>query len=79
MMRIRGLIRTVPAASAAMCASMGTKCLICSPDQATLTMIGMPLGECRLEEEGREQMNRIIYIVGLVVIVLLILGFLGLR
>jgi hypothetical protein len=48
MMRIRSLIRTVPAASAAMCASMTAKCLIYAPDQATLTPSGMPLGECRL-------------------------------
>jgi hypothetical protein len=47
MMRIYSLIRTVPAASEAMRASMAVKCLIYAPDQATLTPIGMPLGECR--------------------------------
>ena len=47
MMRIYSLIRTVPAASEAMRASMAAKCLIYAPDQATLTLIGMPLGECR--------------------------------
>jgi hypothetical protein len=47
MMRIRSLIRTVPAASAAMCASMTAKCLIYAPDQATFTPNGILLGECR--------------------------------
>jgi len=49
MMWIRGLIRTVLAASAAMCASMNAKCLIYAPDQAILTPNGMPLGECQVE------------------------------
>lgn len=48
MRRIRSLIRTVPAASAAMRTSRTTKCLIHVPDQATLTTNGMPLGRCRL-------------------------------
>ena len=47
MRRIRSLIRTVPAASTAVCASMAEKCLIYAPDQATLTTKGMPLGGCR--------------------------------
>jgi len=50
MMRIYSLIRTVPAASAAMRVSMAAKCLIHAPDQATLTTNGMPLGGCRLRE-----------------------------
>ena len=48
MRRIRSLIRTVPAASTAVCASMAAKCLIYAPDQATLTTKGMPLGGCRV-------------------------------
>ena len=49
MMRVYSLIRTVPAASEAMRASMAAKYLIYAPDRATLTPIGMPLGECRPE------------------------------
>ncbi len=46
-MRICNLIRTVPDGSAAMYDSIAANCLICAPDQATLTPNGMPLGECR--------------------------------
>jgi hypothetical protein len=46
-MRLSSLIRTVPAAFAAMCASITTKCLLYAPDQTILAQNGIPLGECR--------------------------------
>jgi hypothetical protein len=50
LMRIYNLIRTVPAASAAMRYSMATKCLIYVPDQATLKTNDVPLGGCRFRK-----------------------------
>ncbi len=47
MTRMYGLIRTVPDASAATCASTGTKCLTCAPDQSISISNDMPVGECR--------------------------------
>lgn len=57
MMWSSSLTRKVPAASAAMCASMNAKCLIYTPDQATLTPNSMPLGECRFNSSQGARMQ----------------------